>query len=397
MIPAVVLACLLPGFLQAREPETVSVDLAADEGEPLQRASGFLHGFSPDGSLPPDSAVLPLKMRLHRTRLHATWEDTERMKSLGIQQQIVLADLWGYGEKHPGDGGDWTEWERDVSTTVRKAASLGLSVQWDLWNEPDHPTFWKRGWDQFLKTWELTHRAVRAADPSAVIVGPSWSDVRPGDARFFEFLDFCAANNVLPDYVSWHFPADAVKEAAALRAYVSDKKLGIRGMQINEYVFKDEMNPGKTAWHIAKIERAKVDGACHAVWADEDSGDLDGILKDPSGASRTGRWWVYERYAGILGRLARTEPSGEIELIAGKDGDAVRVLLGNKGGFSGKVTVRFAGLPKDPVRVVVERIPHARGKAVASPRVILKKDVMPPELTFRWKDARDAYFIRLSP
>ena len=57
-----------PGTLTAAAAETVTVDLGADSGEILHRASGFLHGFSHDGQLPPDKMIAPLKVRLHRTR-----------------------------------------------------------------------------------------------------------------------------------------------------------------------------------------------------------------------------------------------------------------------------------------------------------------------------------------
>ena len=123
-----------------------------DGGEILHRASGFLHGFSNDGQLPPDRMIAPLKARLHRTRPGATWAQAERMKKLGIEQQVVMSDGWGYGKEHPGDDGQWAKWEEFVVRMVREAQQRGLKPQWDIWNEPDHHFFWQRSPEQFNET-----------------------------------------------------------------------------------------------------------------------------------------------------------------------------------------------------------------------------------------------------
>src|SRR5208282_1942114 len=97
------MACLLICLSTVTAAETVTVDLAADGGEILHRASGSLHGFSHDGRLPPDSMIAPLKARLHRTRPGTTWAQAERIKNLCIEQQVVISDGWGYGKEHPTD------------------------------------------------------------------------------------------------------------------------------------------------------------------------------------------------------------------------------------------------------------------------------------------------------
>ena len=60
--------CLSPAIAA----ETVIVDLGTDGGE-MCRRERFLHGFSDDGQLPPDSMVVPLEVRLHRMRPAQTW------------------------------------------------------------------------------------------------------------------------------------------------------------------------------------------------------------------------------------------------------------------------------------------------------------------------------------
>ncbi|MFG2549698.1 hypothetical protein [Streptomyces sp. NPDC048581] len=48
-----------------------------------------------------------------------------------------------------------------------------MTVQWDLWNEPDGINFWGASRTQYLQMWSRFHTRVRAAFPNQPIVGPS--------------------------------------------------------------------------------------------------------------------------------------------------------------------------------------------------------------------------------
>jgi hypothetical protein len=408
---AALLAFLMGRVAAAAENvERVTVKIGEPIEQPRYRASGFLHGFSDDGELPPDSMVVPIKVRLHRTRPSSTWAQAPRMKERGIQQQVVISDGWGYGKEHPGDGHHWLTWEAFVQTLVTDARQRGLKPQWDIWNEPDHSFFWKRSPEQFYETWGRAYRVIRRFDPEAVIVGPSWSGVHPGTDRFNEFIDYAAKYGVMPDYLCWHFPKDMVAEAALCREYLTNRKIAVKGFMVNEYCLKDEQYAGKTAWLIAQVERAGIDATCHAIWGDEGKGNLDGILQDPRKAVPRGQWWCYERYAGITGHLVRTVPGPKVDLVAGRDAitKTARVLLGNAGGFTGTVTLAFEGIETAPyltaggrIRVTVERIPEADGGAVTSLPVVSDGEIPLAgpalEVPISWTSDRDAYAIRLSP
>ena len=161
------------------------------------RASGFLHGFSGDGQLPPDGMVVPLKVRLHRTRPGTTWSQAERMKKLGIQQQIVVSDGWGYGREHPGDDGQWAKWEDFVTHMVQEAQRRGLKLAVGHLERARPPLLLAalaRAVQRDLAA-GVTLK-IRQADPGAVIVGPSWSNVHPGQPRFTAFIRFCNGRQV---------------------------------------------------------------------------------------------------------------------------------------------------------------------------------------------------------
>jgi hypothetical protein len=402
--------CLLICLSTATAAETVTVDLGTDGGEILHRASGFLHGFSDDGQLPPDNMIMPLKTRLHRTRPGTTWVQAERMKKLGIEQQVVVSDGWGYGKEHPGDGGQWAKWEEFVVHMVKDAQKRALKPQWDIWNEPDHGFFWKRSAEQFNETWRRAYLKIRQADPQAIIVGPSWSSVHPGQPRFAAFIRFCKDNKVVPDYVCWHFPKDVVKEAEECRKFLKAEQFEVKGLMVNEYCLAQEQYAGKTAWLIAQVERARIDLSCHAIWGDEGKGNLDGILYDARKAQPKGQWWAYQCYGALSGRLIATTPSAKIDLVASHDegGKSAQVLLGNAGKFSGEVTVRVQGLDKaahlregDQVHVIVERIPEENGGAVVSvqkvfdARITVRNNTI--DVTIPWTSDRDAFALHLGP
>jgi len=140
--------------------EAVVVDCAVDCGAVSHCASGFLFGLSDDGLEPPDSAVLPLKIRLHRTKLSLAKAQAARLKSLGFQLQVVVSDDWGYGQAHPGDKGDWSRWETFLRHQVEIARQARLQLQFDIWNEPDYRVFWQRTPEQFLETWTRAYHAI---------------------------------------------------------------------------------------------------------------------------------------------------------------------------------------------------------------------------------------------
>jgi hypothetical protein len=285
----------------------------------------------------------------------------------------------------------------------------GVRAQLDLWNEPDHGRFWKRGAEQFLETWTRGFRVLRQADPSAVIVGPSWSNVRPGDGRFDQFLLECLTNGVVPDYITWHFPRDAVAEARACRELCARAGIHARGLMINEYCASNEQTAANTAWHLAQLERARVDAACHAIWADLDRHEnLDGVLD--TGGSPRGQWWVYRRYAEMDGRLLGSTPGTNLEAVAAANLAArqLDILLGRRGGASLRVLVRVENLDAlpflaggRPVQITVEQVPENGGAVVTNLPVLLRGTASRPrgdlEFLLPWLEADDAYVVRIGP
>ena len=411
-------------------PETVTVDLAVDEGPVTYRASGFLHGMTADE--PSDRLVAPLKPKLFRDWAEGpagAFATNRRVRRLGARQQLSVCDSWGdrYGfgrsQHWPGDGGDWREWENLVADLVTRAKGQQCVFEWDIWNEPDTDTFWGRDRAQWYETWRRGYAKIREFDPSAVIVGPSLAGY---DREFLlEFLTYAKSHNVLPDVLCWHEfgwddAQDISREIPAhvteMRVLMRQQGIGVDRICLNEVIGPDcQLRPGPTVGFFVGVEAARVEGACHACW-DEADGEisncnntsLDGLLT-PTYREPRATWWVYKSYADMGGRLVRVVPSATTEGLAAVDEghSSALILLGRQGGRTGPVTLRveripatFSGGQSDKVKVVVEHLPDLEWRALPEPLPVSEASVEPisGSLAVRIEAFApgDAYVVRLS-
>jgi hypothetical protein len=182
---------------------------------------GFQHGLPSTNT----AEIAPLEPKLWR--IVGQSADTEA-RALGGQRMQVLSDLW-FHRTSPSNGGyaatpwsNWTAWRDFVRNTVARARAEGWSPDyWDVWNEPNGaccPPFSPaaRGTqtaDLWLQTYEEAWRAIKAADPSARIVGPStsalqwtnelWPDPKP-ELDLDRFLAHSRTRGLVWDAVTWH-------------------------------------------------------------------------------------------------------------------------------------------------------------------------------------------------
>jgi hypothetical protein len=295
-------------------------------------------------------------------------------------------------------------------------------IQYEIWNEPDFGDhYWPRPWEQYVETWRRGVRLIRALDPRARIVGPTFTRMTTsGDGGHMDdWLDMTVASDTVPDILAWHdlIPnRDPVDQAALARQLLAERGLTGVQLELNEYLPGGQLNPGFNAWYIARLQRSGIDYAALAIYGPCCMFPLlDGLLTDVGGDSdlMTGaRWWAYQRYASITGALVTTHPTDDVDAVAGEDrrNRRVRVLVGNRiGAASGElpsplsVTIDGLGdaraylLRRGRVPMRLERIPH---KAVLSEPEAVKDIELTPNggevtVTFDWVDARDAYVLTL--
>ncbi|MEV5439970.1 RICIN domain-containing protein [Streptomyces sp. NPDC052682] len=438
---AVLLAALATTLVPAGPSQaadtSVTVDFSNAGGAPSYRASGMIYGLTPDGSLPPDHFFKDIKWHFeraggaqlngggyatsladYRTRWNATLAQYKRTKALGGTFVLLPHDLWGAdgttSQGFPGDNGNWTLFDNFVNQLISDVKANNMTVEWDLWNEPDLSGFWGRSQSQYLQMWSRFHAAVRANLPGQLIVGPSMANP-PGSSNTWwtTFLNHVKANNVAPDIYSWHaIPHDPVTAVSGADSTLAAAGLTrTRPYQINEYAGSEQQNPGGGAWFISRLERAGADGLRSNWGGGPNLHDYAANLltKNSSGQYLPlGEWFLYRYYGSQTGTLVSLAPGTNTDGLATKDNTArtAKILIGSNGN-TGNVTVNLNRLDTTSVvengrvRAVVQRIPYNSGAAVTGPTTIADTTLTvsnnAASLTVPYTNAQDGYTITLLP
>ncbi len=414
--------------------DSITLDMAVASGAPSYRASGFIYGISQDGSQPPDATLTDIKVKHLRSggaqigcpnggyvngQYAARWNAVKayhaRAKAIGATFLLLVHDVWGADAvckvpRWPGGGGDWTEYAAFLTQLINDAKANGMTgpdVRWELWNEPDYSGFWGGTQAQWLEMWKRGYQQIRAALPDAVMEGPSLAS---GVGSWFNaFLDYVKTNNVVPDYVGWHEAGgggDPVSDAKAARSALSNRGIGVANLDISEYGSSGEQNPGHSAWFIARLERAGVEGL-RSNWGGGSGlySTLGGLVT--SSWQPNGQWWIYKRYADQTGMSTAVTAGSQVDAVAYQDPDAAKaiVVVGNRGGTTGAVNVVVKNVPPwlqnaSTTKVLVERMPNGTA-AVTAPTVVSSANTTVTcnafTVTIDWATAADGYVVTLTP
>ncbi|GIF01636.1 RICIN domain-containing protein [Paractinoplanes rishiriensis] len=383
--------------------ESIAVNFAVAGGAPTYRASGWIYGMTENAAGPADHFYRDVKFRymraggaqldqpggwvsgLYQRRWNATLAQARRTIALGGQFVLLPHDLWGADGypigRFPGDNGNWTDYDNFLTRVITDVRNAGITVQWDIWNEPNLGLFWNRPQAQYFELWRRTHQRLRAELPGTLIVGPSHAGVPTTSGWWTQYLDFVRSTSTVPDIFSWHsLPSDPVANVATANTTLNARGIPHpRPYQINEYGSPSEQNPGDGSWYIARLERAGADGL-RANWASTNNlhNDLGNLLVRNSAGQHQpkGEWWVYRFYGSQTGQIVSTTPSPAYDAFATKAGGEAKILVGG-GGTTGNIAVNLQRLDttsgivqNNQVRVIAQRIPHNGGAAVAGPVTI---------------------------
>ncbi len=381
--------------------ESIAVNFSVAGGSPTYRASGWIYGMTENASGPADHFYRDVRFRFMRAggaqlgqpggwvagtydrRWASTLAQARRTIALGGQFVLLPHDLWGadgYGiSRFPGDNNNWTDYDAFLTRLIADVRAAGITVQWDIWNEPNLSIFWNRPQAQYFELWRRTHQRLRAEFPGHLLVGPSCACVPTTNGAWWgQYLDFIRSTGTVPDIISWHsLPGDPVANVAAANTTLNARGIPHpRPYQINEYGSPSEQNPGDGSWYIARLERAGADGL-RANWAStanlhNDLGNL--LVRNSAGQHQPkGEWWVYRFYGSQTGLISSVTPSPAYDAFATKATGVAKILVGG-GGTTGNIAVNLQRLDttsgivqNNRVRVVAQRIPYNGGAAVAGP------------------------------
>jgi len=406
--------------------DAVTLDMAVSEGAPTYLASGFIYGISEDGTQPPTALLSDIKVKGLRagrgvsegcgaqawnTHFKVMKAYYSRAKAIGATMLLLVSDDYGYSCPIPGTGGDWTGFTTFMSQLIDSVKANGMTgpdVRWELWNEPDLNIFWQGTQAQWLDTWKHAYQQIRAALPSAIIEGPSLA-TGPGGSWANAFLDYAKANNVMPDYITWHEEgggADPVTDLVTINHQLTSRGItGVKGFDANEYGTTSEQNPGHSAWFLARFDRAGIQGL-RGNWADAEffsnMGDLVAANWQPNS-----QYWIYKRYADQTGLRINATAGLQVDAVGYGDVSVAKsiIVVGNKGGVTGSVNVVIKNVPSwlqsgGTTKVLLERMPTGSG-ALSAP-VIVSNASIPLTchtliVTINWATATDGYVLSLSP
>ena len=434
---ASIVAVVLPTTTAHAANTSVTVDFATAGGAPSYHASGMIYGMTPDGSLPQDHFFTDIKWHFMRaggaqlnsggyatsladyqTRWASTLAQYKRTAALGGTFVLLPHDLWGAdgttSQGWPGDNGDWTQFDAFVTQLISDVKANNMTVQWDLWNEPDGSGFWGASQTQYLQMWSRFYARVRAAFPAQLIVGPSTAgQPNSSNSWWTTYLAYVKANNVAPDIYSWHDePGDPVTDVGRANSTLAAAGLtNTRAYQINEYATPSMQSPGGGAWFIGRLERAGADGL-RGNWASGTAlHDNEASLLTKNSAGQylpLGEWFMYRYYGSQAGNIVNLVPGAGTDGLATKDNAAknARILLGSSGN-TGTVTVNLTGLnttsvvESGKVRAVLQRVPYNNGGAVTGSVTVSDQTLTvsgnAATVNVPYTSAQDGYTLTLLP
>ena len=173
-------------------------------------ATGSLYGLTE--SLPSDieKDVAPLKPNVflaparsgngRQQGIGGAFLVAPRVENVGAKIQIRLADVlpgWPYRYQ------SMEHWKQQVLSVIQdKLTSPNKNFDgYEIWNEPDG-TWSDANGDFNSVLWKETYQLIRKNDPTAKIIGPSYSWYN--SSRMEAFVRYCSQNNCMPDVISWH-------------------------------------------------------------------------------------------------------------------------------------------------------------------------------------------------
>lgn len=317
------------GYLYMTNKPSVTFDFAKKNGEITTGASGFLYGFAepdiPSVEIAKSIGVSTLSTKTLGGLQHPIGDVNQVADTFikaGGKDIIVytqdMYDTWYY------EFDSMPEYLALVKETVTKTEQQSYSdrVVYCIYNEMDNGA-WFGDFSEHenrVKTydaWKETYLLVKSINPEARIGGPGYCQYNSDYIK--EFLEFCKAENCLPDIMIWH-------ELGASSLYHWDehfsdydavcKAVGIEKLPvcITEYGLMETNGiPGESIKWISRIESTKTE-ACVAYW--RLANNLSDVVADD--VAPNSNWWTYRWYAQMTGETVESEAKDLFQSNMGK-------------------------------------------------------------------------------
>jgi hypothetical protein len=330
IVAAIILAAAGVGLSSAMPSRAASatndlvVDLGAATGPFHGGAAGSLYGIYDQG-VPSNNLIEGMGPTTTDTKAqdgqqHPGSDALEIAKpfvnSGGRDVYIYMTDVY---RNFPYERTSYAQYQGYLKTEVQQVLTSPDKSRIVLvpYNEPDGN--WFAGLTgnastlaAFEAEWLQTDQLIKGLWPQARIAGPNFSGFYP--AALGSFLQFCQANNCMPDVMTWHElqVASTVRtDVAAYRAL--ETTVGMtRQLPVNldEYAARYQLtSPGQMVAWLSALEAEKVDGDL-AYW------NINGSLGDSVAQQNipNAQWWLDNWYSSMTGHTVPvTAPHGNTD------------------------------------------------------------------------------------
>jgi hypothetical protein len=377
------LPLLTPTVSAAATAESLSVNLASPTATPTDVGQGFLYGLSQNGSSPADNYLEPLDITLMRgggarvagdgwigdgytdgaglkARITSALDQAARVTKAPYHAEYVLmlSDLWGAdltqpsGAVYPCNGGNCANWTTFIQDVVAAVKAAGVSVTYEIWNEPNGANFFPPGiGTQFYEMWNSGYQEIRSLVPGARIEGPAFASGNPiPNSLYQSFLSTVKADGTIPNVLSIHLEADGndpVTAGQELAADLAADDITTVTLSSNEFLPLDQQNAADTAWYLDRFAQSGFSTAARGEWNNCCVSGDEGTILDNTGGDQvpSGQWWTFRAYADLTGELVSATGAGNSTIAASEDSarDRAVALVADDGGYTGPISVTFGG------------------------------------------------------
>jgi xylan 1,4-beta-xylosidase len=265
------------------------------------------------------------------------------IKGVGAETIFRIGRSIGADPTPPADLDKYAQIARHIVLHYNQGWDHGFEYglrYWEVWNEPDFRVFWTGTPQQYYDLYEKVARAIKAADPKALIGGPTIS--KPLDATPYRegFLDFVSTKKLPLDFFVWHFytmdsndPQTLVDIGKEIRSILDAHGFRSTKNVLDEWnvdLFDRELSKaGRAAFAVTSLIymlRAPIDLQAY-YRADPSFRTTDG-KPDAVGSALTAYGMMKD--TPVLLKTSGSDDAG-FGLLAGrsKDGRVIQVLISN--------------------------------------------------------------------
>lgn len=295
---------------------------------------------------------------------------------MGAQVYFRLGRSWGAPTDPPPDLDKWARICVNIVKHYNDGWANGFHFNikyWEIWNEPNHPMFWKASPEVFYKLFEKTARALKSYDSSLVVGGPGLAGGgRPGAFRE-GFLQYCRDHQVPLDFFSWHHyaarsrdPYDFARICHDIRRLLDSYGYNETESHINEWNlslgrqgWEDQVSTEAGAFTASALTYLQDSPVSISCYYRGDAGHPMGLFY-PDGRYKK-KAYAYKATALMLDtpiRLAATggDKSGYV-VLAGRseDGQTINILISDYRSESDSYHLKISNLPWKNRSFVLER------------------------------------------